>query len=575
VNLAELISQTPVVVHDTEFRIRESLGERPQPWCESWMDLRDRVPHRQWIQGVHPSALVTPPLRIRVAYNVAAETSVDLQLGRPVPELGIDLYAEHRALTNGLACGNRLIDAMHFWGLDSMESAHKDLWHDRFINTSAPFPEQWKEGALNYNFEDVDMTARLLEAMAPRIDLPNALLRFRYMVAIAEMQHMGVPVDVDLYRWVQTNWTDIKARMIAACPYDVFDGLSFSSKKFGEFLFDVLGADSWQRTESGRLVLSGRYFEHMAFEYPEISHIHRVKRTLDTFDSFELGIGEDGRNRASWFPFRSKTARNQPKRLNIFSNHSRWVRGLVIPPPGRALCELDYEQQEFGIVAALSEDPNMIASYLSGDPYMALAVMAGAAPEGATKKTHPEARHAYKVTALAVQFGSTAAGIARRLGEDHAEGALLMHHYDTAFETFRAWQRRKRVNSRYGTPMVCPYGWRLFGAGHIKWRTIDNLWAQGTGSEMLRAAAVELRKAGIEIVALIHDAVIIEADESEIEAAAEAAAKIMGDVSEATLRGRLRLRTDKTFVRPGGRLLCPEAMDMWDLVTGPYFGGGQ
>jgi DNA polymerase-1 len=336
-----------------------------------------------------------------------------------------------------------------------------------------------------------------------------------------------------------------------------------------------LGADSWQRTESGRLVLSGRYFEHMAFEHPQISAIHRVKRTLDTFDSFELGIGEDGRNRASWFPFRSKTGRNQPKRLNIFSSHSRWVRGLVTPEPGRALCALDYEQQEFGIVAALSEDTNMLAAYGSGDPYMSLAVQAGAAPPHATKQSHPEVRTSYKVTALAVQFGSTAEGVARRLGEDHAEGALLMQDYDKAFETFRAWQRSKRVNSRYGTPMICPYGWRLFGAEHIRWRTIDNLWAQGSGSEMLRAAVVAIRRAGIDIVALIHDAVIIEADESEIVEAAAVAAQIMANASEATLRGRLRLRTDKTFVRPGGRLLCPEAMDMWDLVTGPYFGGGQ
>ena len=574
-NLDALLREIDLVSYDTEFRVDESKGERPYPWCHAWMSLRDRVPHKAFLDGVRPSARRYPEFgarRIPVAYNLTAEAKIMLVEGRPLPPYGIDLYAEHRLLTNGIECGNRLIDAAHFWGVDCMESFEKDKWHARFIETEPPFPDEWRAGALAYNFEDVDIAARLLEVMAPRIDLRHAFIRGAYMMALAEIEHLGFPVDVPLYLWMREHWNEIKGRMIDACPYDVFEGLSFSHDKFETFLEEELGVTSWQRTPSGRLVMRGRYFETMAHEYPQLEGVHRIKRQLDTFDTFTLGIDEKAaRNRASWWPFKSKTGRNQPKALNIFSNHSRYVRGLGTPPVGRALCELDYEQQEFGIVAALSEDPRMIESYRSGDPYLALAVLAGAAPPGATKQTHKPVRDRYKVTALAVQFGSTGAGIARRLGEPHAEGAVLLRQYDETYEIFRRWQQLKRVNARYGEPMVLSHGWRMFGGEDCGWRTLDNFWAQGTGSEMLRSAVVKIRQAGIDIVALIHDAVIIEADVTDIEDAAATTARIMGDVSEKLLLGRLRLRTEAKFVAPGERLLTPEAMPMWELVTGPYF----
>ena len=69
-----------------------------------------------------------------------------------------------------------------------------------------------------------------------------------------------------------------------------------------------------------------------------------------------------------------------------------WVRGLIRPGPGTALAYVDYEQQEFGIAAALSGDPAMMDAYRSGDPYLAFARQAGAVPAEATKQTHRDVR---------------------------------------------------------------------------------------------------------------------------------------------------------------------------------------
>src|SRR5258707_14438989 len=101
-------------------------------------------------------------------------------------------------------------------------------------------------------------------------------------------------------------------------------------------------------------------------------------------------VGADGRNRCLLSPFRSRTGRNQPSNTRFIFGPGSWMRGLIVPEPGWGVAYLDWEQQEFGIAAYLSGDPNMIAAYESGDPYLAFAKMAGAVPEWATKESHGE-----------------------------------------------------------------------------------------------------------------------------------------------------------------------------------------
>jgi DNA polymerase I-like protein with 3'-5' exonuclease and polymerase domains len=449
-----------------------------------------------------------------------------------------------------------------------MDSTEKKMWHDRFRFTDPPFPSEWVPGALDYNFEDVRIAADLLRAMAPRIDLPRALLRYRYMVALAHMEHRGIPTDVSLYKWLQAHWDEIKARFIDDCPHNVFVEGSWNQDKFTEFVFEVLGANDWPRTDSGALITASKTMERMGFEYPEIEPIRKVKKLLDGFDRFELGIHEtDEVCRAGWRPFASSTGRNQPLGKNICSNHGKHIRGLIQAKEGRVIVELDIAQEEFGIAAALSQDPAMMETYRSGDPYMTFAIKAGAAPAHATKQTHPEVRDVYKTAILALSYGSTGAGIARRLGQPHAEGALLLRQFEEVFHVYDRWRTQKRANARWGVPMVMPFGWRIQGGARLGWRTVDNSWQQASGAELMRAATVHLHEAGLPLVALIHDAFVFDFDAREWEEGTREAERIIGDASESTLYGRLRLRTERKVVPAGERLLSSDAMPLWKVMT--------
>src|SRR5438552_8491010 len=110
----------------------------------------------------------------------------------------------------------------------------------------------------------------------------------------------------------------------------------------------------------------------------------------------DLAVGHDGRNRTLLSAFRARTGRNQPSNTRFIFGPSVWLRGLIKPPPGYGLAYIDWSQQEFGIAAALSGDPMMLAAYESGDPYLAFAKQAGAVPSDATKESHSETRELFK-----------------------------------------------------------------------------------------------------------------------------------------------------------------------------------
>jgi DNA polymerase-1 len=63
------------------------------------------------------------------------------------------------------------------------------------ILRGGPWSDAEREAILDYCESDVAALARLLPAMLRKIDLPRALLRGRYMAAVARMEHNGVPID--------------------------------------------------------------------------------------------------------------------------------------------------------------------------------------------------------------------------------------------------------------------------------------------------------------------------------------------------------------------------------------------
>ena len=113
----------------------------------------------------------------------------------------LDLFVEFRNLTNGrdTPCGRGLLGSLACFGLDSIEAADKTQMRDLALR-GGPWTASEQTALLDYCEGDVDALARLLPKLLPAIDLPRALLRGRYMVAAARMEHTGIPIDTKSHR---------------------------------------------------------------------------------------------------------------------------------------------------------------------------------------------------------------------------------------------------------------------------------------------------------------------------------------------------------------------------------------
>lgn len=262
----------------------------------------------------------------------------------------------------------------------------------------------------------------------------------------------------------------------------------------------------------------------------------------------KLIVGPDGRNRTLLSAFRSITGRNQPSTTKFIFGLTSWLRSLIKPGPGRAVAYIDWSQQEFGIAAALSHDEEMKEAYRSGDPYLAFAVLAGAAPADATKTTHKSVRDKFKAAVLAVQYQMTSTGLARRLGRSVLEAGHLLGLHRRAFTRFWAWSEQRENAALLLGDASTVFGWRLHVGDQTKLRTIPNFPMQANGAEMLRLACCMATEEGINVVAPVHDAVMIEDDLETIETTVARMQAIMADASRIVLNG-FPLRSDANIVR--------------------------
>ena len=550
-----------------DFEFGADAGENPEPVCLVAWELRSGRRLRLWHDefGTAPPYPTGPDILL-VAYYAAAEISCHLALGWPVPERVLDLFTEFRNRTNGVPTGNGagLLGALAYHGLDGIGAVEKDEMR-ALVLRGGPWSDVERAAILDYCESDVAALARLLPAMLPKIDLPRALLRGRYMAAVARMERNGVPIDVGTLELLKRNWSKIQDQLIAEidADYGVYDGRTFKADRFAAFL--ARAGIPWPRLESGRLDLSDDAFREMARGYPIIAPLRELRGALSEMRLSDLAVGRDGRNRTMLSAFRARTGRNQPSNTKFIFGPSVWLRGLIQPPLGCGIAYIDWQQQEFGIAAALSRDPLMMEAYRSGDPYLAFAKQAGAAPADATKATHKAVRDQFKSTVLAVQYGMGADSLAQRIGQPPIRARELLRLHRETYRVFWRWSDAAVDHAMLTGSLHTVFGWRVQVPAVANDRSLRNFPMQANGAEMLRLACCLGTEQGIEVCAPVHDAVLICARLDRLDADVGRMQDIMREASRIVLNG-FELGTDATVVRHPDRYMDERGTVMWTRV---------
>lgn len=555
-----------------DFEFQALPGENPKPICLVTRDVETGATRRFWEDDLREMREAPFPIgedSLSLAYYASAEMGCFLTLGWKFPVNVLDLFTEFRCMTNNKVAsgGHGLLDALAWFGFDSIGFTEKEEMRQLAIR-GGPFTEREKQDLLEYCESDVVALHKLFLKMLPHLDMPRALLRGRFMGAAARIEFNGIPVDALMLHDLEKQWPGIQTRLIQRVDanYQVFDGLTFKSDRFSRYL--VSNGIAWPRLPSGRLDLKEQTFEEMAKVHPQLAGLHELRSSLAQMRSGQLPVGLDGRNRTMLSAFRSVTGRNQPKTKNFIFGRSAWFRHLIQPPRGVALAYVDWSQQEFGIAAALSGDLTMIAAYASGDPYLEFAKQAGAIPPQGTRKSHGQQREQFKQCALAVLYGGGAKLVAMRTGLFLSEAKELIQAHRKSYPVFWKWIGTAVDLVMLGGHLHTVFGWRYHAGPKTKHGTILNFPMQANGAEMMRLAACRLVEAGIRVCAPIHDAFLIEAEESHIEQAVARTQEIMTGASRVVLGDKLILRSDAKVIRHPERYVDERGVKMWDTIQG-------
>ena len=477
---------------------------------------------------------------------------------------------------------------LRYYGLDAIDVKRKDAMRQRIMQ-GWPFTPEEREQILKYCMSDVDSIVRVLPRILSDIDhLGIALYHGEFAAMSALMEHHGVPIDLEILQQLADKdvWQAVRDEMVPAIDarYGVYvrrnnsSDWVFSREMWIAYLKREGIYDVWPRLVSGALDMRRKTFEDMTKGFPQLEPLRQLRHARDKMRRIKLAVGHDARNRTVLWPFKSKTGRTQPKASTWIFSPAVWLRSLIKPGPGRAVAYVDYSSMEFLIAASLSDGHcgpvnNMLDMYRTGDPYLSFAKSVGAVPQTATKKSHETVRDRYKIMLLSVQYGLSATSLAARLGIPTfvAHEMLAQHHQQ--FAQYWAWSDDYVAHALQTGVMRTAFGWtyRVGIVGPVNDRSLRNWPIQSTGADILRIACILAVRHGIKLLAPVHDAVLIEAPITRIEADVALMQEIMRRASlivlNATADGTHELRTDAKIIRYPDRYTDKRGVEIWDQVT--------
>lgn len=297
----------------------------------------------------------------------------------------------------------------------------------------------------NYSSEKADLILRMknyFEPLLKREDVENLFynIEMPLVYVLADMESTGVTLDTDALK--QTSI--ILASQLETLEKEIWQlaGVEFninSTKKVGEVLFDHLKLDDKaKKTKTGGYSTGEEILEKLRDKHPVIGKLleyRGLRKLLNTYvDSLpELINPRTGKIHTSYNQAVTSTGRLSSTNPNLQNIPVRNEMGREIRKAFTAenkecsFFSADYSQIELRIMAHLSQDPNMMEAFKSGDDIHAAtaAKIYGVAIDAVTA----DMRRKAKTANFGIIYGISIFGLAERLNIPRGEAKELIDGY--------------------------------------------------------------------------------------------------------------------------------------------------
>ncbi|MEX1000555.1 MAG: DNA polymerase I [Crocinitomicaceae bacterium] len=303
------------------------------------------------------------------------------------------------------------------------------------------------ESIVDYACEDADITFQLKGLFEPEIQkdhLKNLFYEIEMPLVrvLKDMEMEGINLDVDALR----KFSIELGESIDELEKQIKDmaGVSEfnldSPKQLGEVLFDQMEIDpKAKKTKTGQYKTSEDVLRKLEGKHEIIGLIlnyrslRKLKSTyVDTLP--EMVNEKTGRLHTSYMQTVAATGRlasNNPNLQNIpiRTEKGREIRKAFVPrDENHELLAADYSQIELRIIAALSEDENMIQAFKDGHDIHA-ATAAKVYGLDTIEEVTREQRSSAKAVNFGIIYGQSAFGLSQNLGISRSEAKELIDNY--------------------------------------------------------------------------------------------------------------------------------------------------
>jgi DNA polymerase-1 len=417
--------------------------------------------------------------------------------------------------------------------------------------------------------------ARLVPPLEEQIDNRGGGELFRDIelppiTVLAQMEETGVGVD---RRSLQELRDELLARLAvletaiheaAGGPFNVN-----STLQLREVLYERLALPVLKRTPKGVPSTDATVLGKLRDEHPVVASLlqyRELEKLRSTYvDALIPLIEEDGRVRGRFNQMAAATGRlsqEQPNLQNIpvRSEEGRTIRRAFVADESCSLLVADYSQIELRILAHLSADAGLVEAFESDLDIHSMTAARVAGVDVADVGV--EARRRAKMINFGLLYGMEAFGLAQRLDIPREEAEQHIEAYFDQFPDVREFMAgivtEARTNGYTTTllgrrrylPELSSSNFRDRQSGE---RMALNAPIQGTAADIIKKAMVvldaELREAtyGAEMLLQIHDELVLEVPDSELEAVTALTVSVMEGIVALKVPLRVETATGRTL----------------------------
>ncbi|MGE5047730.1 MAG: DNA polymerase I [Deltaproteobacteria bacterium] len=355
---------------------------------------------------------------------------------------------------------------------------------------------------------------------------------------LARLELTGIRIDVPRLQLL----SDEIGKQIDALLQEIFqlaggEFLPASTQQLGDVLYKRLGLPVLRRGKTGPST-DQEVLEELALQHPlpakVLEHRQLTKLKNTYLDALPAVIGRDGRLHTTFDQAVAATGRLSSVNPNLQNIPIRTpvgakIREAFVPEPGWKLLSADYSQIELRVLAHISGDPVLRASFESGEDLHARTAgeTFGVPPGEVTRQQ----RDIAKMINYGIAYGLSAFGLAHRLGLPKSEAGEIIERYFARYSRVKQWLDDTIATARSSGMVKTLFGRRRYlpdinsknpSARSAAERTAVNTPIQGTAADLVKRAMLNVDAAlrgrfKARMLLQVHDELVLEAPPAEVE----------------------------------------------------------